>query len=327
MKMYYEICLYVYKVLASILPSDSIAYRGFLVLSVLCSDSKMKHTVIVHNESVNSSLGFDISAVLNGSQLNNSEIMSLSAIENILDVENNVENGVHSNSQDVKRSKRNIKKKDYSESASNDADISSLSEDDDVADPIFCPKRKSGSISDSDSDAENPYVPKTKKAKMEKNSDIILQSTPKKRGRGRPKGAKNKVVSGANNKKGKGHKIQKKQTSSRKNGKGKKGKKGDESTGDTNEADDTNLVDDKENNPSQKLIDNFRTYGTSKGETSTSKGETGCNSPVKKKKKCESKIRKKIRDPKNWVKNKRKLLRNTGQTYTYWCKKGKKNYY
>ena len=86
----------------------------------------MKHTVIVHNESVNSSLGFDISAVLNGSQLNNSEIMSLSAIENILDVENNVENGVHSNSQNVKRSKRNIKKKDYSEGPSNDADISSL---------------------------------------------------------------------------------------------------------------------------------------------------------------------------------------------------------
>ena len=86
----------------------------------------MKHTVIVHNESANSSLGFDISAVLNGSQLNNSEIMSLSAIENILDVENNVENGVHSNSQNVKRSKRNIKKKDYSEGPSNDADISSL---------------------------------------------------------------------------------------------------------------------------------------------------------------------------------------------------------
>ena len=83
------------------------------------------------------------------------------------------------------------------------------------------------------------------------------------------------MVSGANNKKGKGHKIQKK-TSSRKNGKGKKGKKGDESKGDTNEADDTDLVDDKENNPSQQLIDNFRTYGRSKGET-------GCNSPVKKK--------------------------------------------
>ena len=263
----------------------------------------MKHTVILHNESVNSSLGFDISAVLNGSQLNNSEIMSLSAIENILDVENNVENGVHSNSQDVKRSKRNIKKKDYSESASNDADISSLSEDDDVADPIFCPKRKSGSISDSDdsySDAENPYVPKTKKPRMEKNSDIILQSTPKKRGRGRPKGAKNKKVSGANNKKGIGTKIQKKQTSSRKNGKGKNIQKGGESTGDSNEADDTNLVDDKENNPNPELIENFRIYGTSegeksksKGETSTSKGETGCNSPVKKKVKSESKIKKK----------------------------------
>ena len=170
----------------------------------------MKHTVIVHNESANSSLGLDISAVLNGSQINNSEMLSVSAIENFLDVENNVENGVHSNSQDVKRSKRNIKKKDYSESASNDADISSLSEDDDVADPIFCPKRNSGSISDSDSDDENPYVPKTKKAKIEVNSASILQSTPKKRGRGRPKGAKNKVVSGANNKKGKGHKIQKK---------------------------------------------------------------------------------------------------------------------
>ena len=296
----------------------------------------MKHTVIVHNESVNSSLGFDISAIsacLNDSQLNNSGIMTLSAIENILDVENNVENGVHSNSQDDKRSKRNINKKDYSESASNDADISCLSEDDDVADPNFCPNIKSGSINDSDdsySDAENPYVPKTKKPRMEKNSDIILQSTPKKRGRGLPKGAKNKKVSGAN-KKGIGHKIQKKQTSSRKNGKGINSQKGGESTGDSNEADDTNLVDDKENNPNPKLIENFRTYGTSegekstsKGETSTSKGETGCNSPVKKKVKCESKIRKKIRDPQNWVKNKRKLARNSGQTYSYWCKRGQK---
>ena len=89
--------------------------------------------------------------------------------------------------------------------------------------------------------------PKQKKTRMEKNSDMILQSTPKKRGRGRPKGSKNKKVSGAN-KKGIGHKIQKKQTSSRKNGKGKNIQKGGESTGDSNEADDTNLVDDKENN-------------------------------------------------------------------------------
>ena len=66
-----------------------------------------------------------------------------------------------------------------------------------------------GDSDDSYSDAENPYVPKTKKPRMEKNSDIILQSTPKKRGRGRPKNAKNKKVSGAN-KKGIGHKIQKK---------------------------------------------------------------------------------------------------------------------
>ena len=257
----------------------------------------MKHPVIVHNESINSSLGFDtsaISACLNASQLNNSDIMTLSAIDNILDVENNVENGDHSNSQDDKRSKRNINKKDYSESASNDADISCLSEDDEVADPNFCLNIKSGSINDSDdsySDGENLYVPKTKKTRMEKNSDMILQSTPKKRGRGRPKGSKNKKVSGAN-KKGIGHKIQKKQTSSRKNGKGKNIQKGGESTGDSNEADDTNLVDDKENNPNPELIENFRIYGTSegeksksKGETSTSKGETGCNSPVKKKKK------------------------------------------
>ena len=168
----------------------------------------MKQKVIVDKyQSANSSFGFisDISAVLNDSQLINtsSEILGLSAMDNLLDVEN----GVHSNSQNVKRSKRNIKKKEYSEGACNDADYSSLSEDDDVADTNFCPKRISGSISDSD--GENPYVPK-KKAKIEVNSATILQSTPKRRGHGCPKGAKNKVVSGANNKKGKGHKIQKK---------------------------------------------------------------------------------------------------------------------
>ena len=226
----------------------------------------MKQKVIVdNNQSANSSFGLysDISAILNDSQLINSssELLTLSAMDNLIDVEN----GVHSNSQNVKRSRRNIKKKEYSEGACNDADYSSLSEDDDVDDPNFCPKVISGSISDSD--GENPYVPK-KKAKIEVNSATILQSTPKRRGRGRPKGAINKVVPGANNKKGKGHKIQKK-TSSRKKGKAK-GKKGD-----TNVADDTDMVDDKENNPSQELIANFRIYGTSKGET-------GCNSPVKK---------------------------------------------
>ena len=35
------------------------------------------------------------------------------------------------------------------------------------------------------------------------------------------------------------------------------------------------MVDDKENIPSEELIDNFRIYGKSKGEM-------GCNSPVKK---------------------------------------------
>ena len=75
------------------------------------------------------------------------------------------------------------------------------------------------------------------------------------------------------------------------------------------------MVDDKENNPSQELIAKFRIYGTSKGET-------GSNSPVKKK--YHRKVRKQVRDPKNWVKNKRKRLRNTGQTYTYWCPKQKK---
>ena len=44
-----------------------------------------------------------------------------------------------------------------------------------------------------------------KKAKIEVNSATILQSTPKRRGRGRPKGAKNIPLTGANNKKGKGH--------------------------------------------------------------------------------------------------------------------------
>ena len=124
----------------------------------------MKHRLIVDkNQSANSSFGLfsDISAVFNDSQCNNtsSEILSVSGFDNLLD---DVENGVHSNSQNVKRSKRNIKKKDYSEGACNDADISSLSEDDDVADTNFCPKRNSGSISDSDGDDENPYVPKKK---------------------------------------------------------------------------------------------------------------------------------------------------------------------
>ena len=42
----------------------------------------MKHTVIVDNQSANSSLGFDFSAVFNESQINNtsSEILSVSAM-------------------------------------------------------------------------------------------------------------------------------------------------------------------------------------------------------------------------------------------------------
>ena len=188
--------------------------------------------------------------------MNGSDFLDLSAMDAIVCDEN----GVNSNSQNVKRSRRNIKKKEYSEGACNDTNDISLSEDDDVADTFFSPKGISDSISDSDSEGENPYVPR-KKAKIEVNSATILQSTPKRRGPGRPPGAKNKKGPGAKNKKGKGSK---KQTSSRKQGKAK-GKKGD-----------TNVVDDKENIPSEELIDNYRIYGKSKGET-------GCNSPVKKK--------------------------------------------
>ena len=74
------------------------------------------------------------------------------------------------------------------------------------------------------------------------------------------------------------------------------------------------VVDDKENIPSEELIANFRIYGRSKGET-------GCNSPVKKK--SPRKVRKKVCDPKNWVKNQKKRLRNAGEEYTFWCRKEK----
>ena len=153
----------------------------------------MKQKVNVDkNQSSNSSIGLfsdlsHISAILNSSQLINSscETLDLSAMVDLIDDEN----GVHSNSQDFKRPRRNIKDKEYSEGACNDADYSSLSEDD-------------------DSDGENFYVP-PKKAKIEVNSATILQSTPKRRGRGRPKGANNIPVTGATNKQGKGHKIKK----------------------------------------------------------------------------------------------------------------------
>ena len=94
-----------------------------------------------------------------------------------------------------------------------------------------------------------------KKSKLEQNSATILQSTPKRRGR--PRGMKNGM--------GKKNTGSKNKTSSRKQGKAK-GKKSDNVA---------NVVDDKENIPSEELIANFRIHGRSRGET-------GCTSPVKK---------------------------------------------
>ena len=88
--------------------------------------------------------------------MNRSDFLDVSAMDTLV----GDENGVNSNSQNVKRSRRNIKKKEYSEGACNDTNDISLSEDDDVADTNFCPKGISGSISDSD--GENLYVPEKK---------------------------------------------------------------------------------------------------------------------------------------------------------------------
>ena len=156
------------------------------------------------NQSANSSIvGFisDLSAALNDSHsqiMNGSDFLSLSKLDALV----GDENGDNSISDNVGRSRRNIKKKEYSEGACNETDdISFIEYDDDVIDKNFCPKRISDSVSDSDSDSdsdndsENLYVPR-KKSKLELNSATILQSTPKRRGR--PPGVKN----------GKGKKIQ-----------------------------------------------------------------------------------------------------------------------
>ena len=123
--------------------------------------AKMKQKVksssanVDKNQSANSSIGLfsDLSAALNDSVsvsqlMNRSDFLDVSAMDALV----GDENGVNSNSQNVKRSRRNIKKKEYSEGACNDTNDISLSEDDDVADTIFCPKGISDSISDSDRD-------------------------------------------------------------------------------------------------------------------------------------------------------------------------------
>ena len=115
------------------------------------------------NQSANSSIvGFisDLSAALNDSHsqiMNGSDFLSLSKLDALV----GDENGDNSISDNVGRSRRNIKKKEYSEGACNETNDISLSEDDDVGDENFCPK----GISDSDSDGENPYVGPRKKKK------------------------------------------------------------------------------------------------------------------------------------------------------------------
>ena len=122
-------------------------------------------------QSGNSSLGLsgNISAVLNDSNIGNvSEVLSLSGIAGLLENESVNE-----------RSNRPIKRKDYKEGENSDI---SLSDDDDTGDLSYCPSDDGG----------NPFVPHRKKTKSENNaagkSANVLQSTPKQKGPGRPKG-------------------------------------------------------------------------------------------------------------------------------------------
>ena len=124
-------------------------------------------------QSGNSSLGLsgNISAVLNDSNIGNvSEVLSLSGIAGLLENESVNE-----------RSNRPIKRKDYKEGENSDISLS----DDDTGDHSYCP-------SDDGDDGENLFVPRKKKIKSENNgagkSANVLQSTPKRKGPGRPKG-------------------------------------------------------------------------------------------------------------------------------------------
>ena len=121
-------------------------------------------------QSGNSSLGLsgNISAVLNDSNIGNvSEVLSLSGIAGLLENESVNE-----------RSNRPIKRKDYKEGENSDISLS----DDDTGDHSYCPS----------DDGENLFVPRKKKIKSENNdagkSANVLQSTPKRKGPGRPKG-------------------------------------------------------------------------------------------------------------------------------------------
>ena len=121
-------------------------------------------------QSGNSSLGLsgNISAVLNDSDIGNvSEVLSLSGIAGLLENESVNE-----------RSNRPIKRKDYNEGEDSDIRLS----DDDTGDHSYCPS----------DDGENLFVPRKKKTKSENNgagkSANVLQSTPKRRGPGRPPG-------------------------------------------------------------------------------------------------------------------------------------------
>ena len=87
------------------------------------------------NQSANSSFSLfsDLSAALNDSVsqlMNGSDFLDISAMDTLV----GDENGVNSNSQNVGRSRRNIKKKEYSEEACNETDDISFIEDDDVTD-------------------------------------------------------------------------------------------------------------------------------------------------------------------------------------------------
>ena len=94
------------------------------------------------NQSANSFIvGFIsyLSAALNDSHsqiMNGSDFLTLSKLDALV----GDENGDNSISDNVGRSRRNIKKKEYSEGACNETDDISFIEDDDVTDKIFLSK-------------------------------------------------------------------------------------------------------------------------------------------------------------------------------------------
>ena len=74
-----------------------------------------------------------------------------------------------------------------------------------------------------------------------------------------------------------------------------------------------NLVDDKENIPSQETIAEFKNKKHGK-----SNGATGCTSPVKKK--SPRKNKKVLRQPQNWEVNKLKDAQNNCEELKYYSK-------